>query len=463
MKFSLNPLFAAVVLSASLSVQANDFGANPKTVAPAGEEVSVEQMVVQANQAPNQNDFKVFDSRSSDLFFSVENELTDYQLQKGWSDNYTPGKFRLITVATASVPVTNPKTDPRFLEKRAQAATTAMLTAKANIIKTIRTRMSASDQLIMPGSPIREALNAELTKLEDQLATIQYEAEELQSILTEEEQQQLQGVDWTGRREAFVDAVIKKIDASYDPTVLDNVQASRIADLKIKLGSTLSLQDEITQRAEALKGNISSESVSSVAAIASMPLYGTVTLATEEAWDKNSRKYEVGVIVAWSQKHEARTRAILTGNRQGKALGGNNLELRQYIASQDAATMIGPSNFTDSQGVRWVIGSAAAEIRGSDSKRAKQKADLLAMKETAISLYSDVSSRQTYDSIVQEIFAGDVMNNETEAVVVESFSSVMRQAFSDRTVQGVSKVYSREIKHPITGKRTYVSVYAVSA
>ncbi|WP_461536946.1 hypothetical protein [Spongorhabdus nitratireducens] len=459
----MNKLLLAIGVAVSLSATANDFGGDSVQQRSEAQvqEQTVEHMAAEAQQHPNSNEFAT--EPQQETFVSVNNALTDYIGERKWGNKFEAGKFRILATGVASFTTRDPKRDPKFLVKRAQAASTAMLFAQTDIVKTIRTEMSASDQLVMPGSDIQKELGAEYDALLEEIGSLEYEAGDLAELLSVEERKELERENWDGRAEAFVDAVIKKIDASYDPSSLQQEQAEMVQDIKTRLNTAETHKKDLMKRAEAMKGKIASTATFSTRAVAEMPLYGIVSLATEEAWDPNTRKYEVGILVAWSQKHELKTRKILFGEMKLDQLSGTDTELRQYLANQEIASLIGPSSFTGKNGERWILGAAAAEIRGSNSKPAIRKADLLAQTEVAFSLYSYVQTEADYKRIIQETYAGNALNNETEMQAVESFSETMRREYKDQSVEGATKVYSYEVMHPITGKRTYISVYALSA
>ncbi|WP_179079021.1 hypothetical protein [Shewanella sp. UCD-KL12] len=391
------------------------------------------------------------------------NVLRDYQMGKGWGDTYEQGKFRIIKIGLTTFETKNPKTDRKFLIKRSLAASIAMLNGKAEIIKSIRTEMSASDLAVMPGSNIKAELDAEVNALNDQIYSLEEEIFELENLIDDNELDRIGSLNWDDRAAALADAVIKKIDADYDAGAISVENKATYDKLLADANTVKSQRSALVDRAEALKGNIASENSSTIKSIAEMPLYGVISLATEERFDSANNKYEVGVLLAWSQKNELRTRSILTGNYKGK-LNTSNREVQQHIHKnrQNLASMIGSSTFKDSTGNAWIIGVSGREIRGSNSSAAHGAARLQASKEAVIALYSNVSTSQELEQIVRETYK-DAANNITESQAVESFASTMQQSFENRQVKGNGEVYSREIIHPITEKPTFISVYAVSA
>ncbi len=391
----------------------------------------------------------------------VEESLNSYMEDREWGSEYTAGKFRIFQIGTYSFPLEKPTRDRGFVQKRTIAATMAQLDAKVQIIKGIRTNMRASDQITMPGTDVYAELNEEKILLEDELADI---AENLEASLEQAnkaEYERLKGADWSDRTEAFADALIKKLNSSYDKSQIDDEKTKKAKALALALAELKQKEKTLRDKAMKLRGSSRTETSSSIAAMAQMPLYGIMILATEESWDPDTKIYEVGVLTVWSQKHEMRTRAMLTGEIGDAGLAGNDKELRRWLKRQNLANMIGGSNFTDSNGVRWIVGAAMSEIRGNNKKSAKGKAKLLSQKEVAMTLFSEIESHELYQSASKENTV-DALANKTEMQMVESYAKAMRQSFKDRNVAGVFFIKSKTMKHPFTGKKIYVAVSATS-
>lgn len=391
------------------------------------------------------------------------NVLRDYQMEKRWVDEYSQDNFRVVRIGQTSFSTRDPKRDPQFIIKRSNATTIATLDAKAEIIKTIRTEMSASDQLTMPGSDIQKQLNAELLDLEAKIAELEYEIGDIEGLIDDEELNRIGSLTWENRAEALADALIKKLDSDFDPNSLEREKKEKFDQLVSQAKSMKSEKDELVSRAEALKGSVAKESKTSVQALAGMPLYGSLTLATEERFDAEREAYEVAVLVVWSKKAELRTRSIITGNFKGE-LNHSQVELAQHLSKNrsNLPSMIGSSLFKDSTGNLWVMGVGASEIRGNNIDPVIGKARIQALQQVAVGLFANINTEVEYDRIVRETLK-DAATGSTESVAVESFAAKMSQEFSNRQIAGAGEVYSYRMKHPVSGKELFISVYAVSA
>jgi len=392
----------------------------------------------------------------------VEEELNNYMEERGWANKYTPGNFRIFQVGTWNFGHKNPKRrTTKFLINRGIAASMAQLMAKVEIIKGIRSEMSASDKLTMPGTDVFEKLNAELMEIEDEAAAHVEEASELLEKLDAAELEALQGTSLADRAGAFFDAVIKKIDETYDPTKFSKENDENLKKLKQALAETQRKEKALKAKAAKLKGAVTAETESSVEIIAKMPLYGVMVLATEESWDPESKRYEVGVLSVWSQKHEARTRDLLSG-ASGEVYQGDDSELREWLRTQNLVNMVGTTNFTDSNGVKWIVGTGAREIRGGNKKTAKGMAKAMSTKEVAIGIFSNLESHEQAKIASKEITT-DAVTQESDTKVAESYAANMKQGFENRNVQGLFFIKGKTIrKHPFTGKKVYVAVSAAS-
>ena len=392
----------------------------------------------------------------------VENALNNYMEKRGWGNNFGGGNIRIFTIGTWDFKLRNPKRARGFLRDRSMAASMSQLITKVDIIKMIRTKMTASDQITMPGTDVYAKLNAEKIKLDDELDKMEEEAAELLEQVDEAKLEKLEGKDWDNKGKAFLDAIIKKIDESYDKDEVPKENAKKLESLKQNLSEVERKKKALMKEAEKLKGATQSETKSSIEAIAGMPLYGVMILATEESWDPESKMYEVGVLSVWSQKHEMKTRALLTSSKAGNKLEGTDKELRYWLGTKNLANMIGASNFTDSNGHRWIVGAAAREIRGGNKKVKVRQAKLWSSKEVAMALFSDVESHEKAETASKEVVT-DAVTEETDTKAVETYNANMRAGFKNRKVAGLLFIKGQTIKHPFTGKKMYVAVSATSA
>mgnify|MGYP000247386177 FL=1 len=90
----------------------------------------------------------------------VIDKLNDFIFKRNLVQGYDNEKKRMITMGFAFEKCENPAFGSDFILKRELLFKRAILMAKTELIKSIVSRMSAEDQLDVPGSPIADKLNA---------------------------------------------------------------------------------------------------------------------------------------------------------------------------------------------------------------------------------------------------------------------------------------------------------------
>ena len=132
------------------------------------------------------------------------------------------------------------------------------------------------------------------------------------------------------------------------------------------------------------------------------------------------------------------------------------------MRTQNPANMIGTTNFTDSNGVTWIVGTGAREIKGGNKKTAKGMAKLMSQKEVALGIFANLESHEKAKTMSKEVTT-DATTQETDMKVAESYFNQMKQGFEKRNVQGLFFIKGKTIrKHPFTKKKMYVAVSAAS-
>jgi len=197
-----------------------------------------------------------------------------------------------------------------------------------------------------------------------------------------------------------------------------------------------------------------------VATLSQMPLFGAVSVAQFESWDKNEEQYQLAVVVLWSSKMERISRAIVTGEKFQVPPGEQSL--RSWIRSQDWSTSTGGRRFRDNKGDVYFIGIAASPIGSSSSseKRARGVSAQMAKKETAMAIFADVTSYKLAEQMMQTRNSGA---GKDASYAAESFASSLQQSIKNRQINGLQKLYGKKLIHPISQQKIYVSIYGVSS
>lgn len=198
---------------------------------------------------------------------------------------------------------------------------------------------------------------------------------------------------------------------------------------------------------------------SSVALISSMPLLGAITVAQFEGWVEEDERFEMVTVVAWSKSNEKAVRAFIKGEEFRKK--PKNQTLAEWLKSQDWSSAIGGRKFQDNEGrVHFIgIGAAAMGTSSSSRKTARGMAEMMARKEVATALFSDVAAQEQ----AQQLMKTYNYNGKDESVAMQNYASTLKQSFENRQISGLGKVFGKELVHPISGQKIYVAIFDVTS
>ena len=188
--------------------------------------------------------------------------------------------------------------------------------------------------------------------------------------------------------------------------------------------------------------------------LSSGQLFGVTSLNQTEAWDGS--RYEVAVMMIWSEKLEETARAIWIEKAAVQKPKGNGKTLDEWLASQEIACLSGPWQYVDKNGIRWFLGISASSIEGLTGAKeiqAKETAKLLAMGDALLSLRGDLYTKKAVSQTM--------VNNGDDQKILQSFLANLSEACKAE-VSGLGEVYSDTVIHPFTGSEIYVSVYGIS-
>ena len=385
----------------------------------------------------------------------VIDKLNDFIFQRNLVQGYDNEKKRMITMGFAFEKCENPAFGSDFILKRELLFKRAILMAKTELIKSIVSQMSAEDQLDVPGSPIADKLNARKEAFQTKIDAAEMQVQLLLQEMGDAETAAMRGTTFADRSGAFMDAAIKKLDAGYDPSKFDAEKKARYAEAKEYYQKALKEKQAVVAEAQELKGQIESTMSSSVSVAAAMPVMGGNVLYGYEYYSRSEKNYGVGVVYGWSKKSEEAARACLMGAKVVVKPRAGAKPIRDWIQTQDLATMVGPRSYIDHEGKRWTIGISARELPSNPSlmNRAIASAGLFARQMTAYALLADVESTEQAKASMQTKYTGQ---GSTESAAYESLSQKMSQSFQNRTVKGLSPLVQKTVVHPISGRKMFV-------
>jgi hypothetical protein len=387
----------------------------------------------------------------------------NYLDAKGKSTGWNPQKGTLLVVEQSIRDMNDdPAYNGNFMNIRNMAAIEAVLRAKVAAIKSIRSEMSAADILVGPGSNLDEQLSKDLKN-----ARAKFEAQKrkLEKLLKEENiayQDVQDGVTFKDRFNSFFDAVIKKLDAKYDSEKIEAKKRKKYEKIKQRVAEANEIYTKSEQKLKALEGTIKQEQTSVREILSKMPLFGATVVEQFESYNEDEERYENAVIMLWSPKAEEASRAMLTG--KDLIVPPGNKSLQQYLQGNKDAwlTTTGGRRFRDSNGDVYYLGVGSEEIGNSASadRRAISMAKIEAQTQVAFALFADVKTQERLER-KEQIRNGGQSKDFTQSV--KSMSEELSQSFKNLQLQGASQVFQTRGIHPLSGKKIYVSVFAISA
>ncbi|WP_418113215.1 hypothetical protein RJD40_08485 [Vibrio scophthalmi] len=464
MKNIITPLALSISLVLSGQAFAEDFIPTSNTQAVTTTEVPaagtpVSTAGVDAQQAAAQ---QPFEQQEIVEYISAEQQIFDYMDQKNWQQGWDADKKRLFVVNMQQFDSEDPSYDDSFVTKRSQYAMIATMSAKAEMVEYMRTTMSAVDMLTAPGTDVHAELNEKYTRAEKKLSAQKRELVKIIAELDQAEADKLAGITIEDRAEATWDAVIKRIDSDYDAGMIEESKRKKYEKVKQRYADASGELERLEQEAAKLKGEIKLESTSMVETLAQAPILGASVLVQAESWNAESEVYEVATLMVWSPKLEKAAKSIITGEML-PLKPKNGLSVHDWLKKQEVATMVGPRQFVDQTGERWFIGAYGMPVEGPSSMVRKNRgiADAMAKKEAAVALYADIET-QKQAAIAMQTRSGDI-GSKDHTEVATSFSEATRQSVENRHINGLSKLFSRTVTHPISQQKIYVVAYGISA
>jgi hypothetical protein len=378
----------------------------------------------------------------------------------GIAPGYDAEKKAIIQVAQADIEMPDPAKDPAFMAKREQIGNFALLQAKAEIIRAIYTEFSAMDRALTKfdeeSNPAQERFMAAKAAVEEKRAELaeaiaQYNAADAKTV---------SDVTLNDRFGSFIDAVIKKIDSSYDPGAIaaskkiDAAAAKVEAEaLKEKAKMLAAEYKALEEAAAKLPQEPALETESTASMLSKMPLLGASVLTQAESWDPGTKQYSVAVAVVWSPKLQSCALKIGTGDFTAAGKPGKFSKL-DWVKAQDWCSMIGTRRFTDDKGNNYFVGIGAIDPGlGVQANAKRMLAETLARKNVAMALIGDL---ETQREVKQNLKVYADQSTATKQKIVDAIASKV-----DLHLKGCLSLAKKEVKHPITGKRIYVSAYYI--
>jgi len=453
MKFKRH-IISSLLLAASLQVHpvfAVEFTAAEEVAAIAAEEggSAPDLAIVEAMQlAPT----PVYQAESA------EDQLNNYLDKMGLNEgaNEIKGRDVFVQMGLASFDTKDPASDASFMIKRSMKAMEAKLDAKAKIIEAIHTTMSASERVDVPGTDLNAQFDARRTENQARLE----EQKKVLAILLDDvdrkQSDELRGVTFSDRSAALMDAVIKKLDKTYSSSDLSAEKKAAYQDAKLKFEAAQAEFVKIEKEINTL-AKVAQITTSKTATLSKMPLFGAITVNQFESWSEDDG-YEIALLVMWSKSTEKMVRSMMSleGGDTKKTPG--RMSVKNWVKSQNWATITGGRRFKDDKGNGWFIGVDARALGKTSVSKSKARgvAEMGAKKEVAMALFADMESSKVTESMMVE-------NADGSSEAFDSMSKKIQANIRNRSISGLQKIYGRKVVHPISGQKIYVAVYGISS
>ena len=413
----------------------------------------------------------VYQSQESKLVYdpnetSARNYLEMWVKTNGHKLGWDPTKKRFLSLEHVFFKTEAPASDRNFLVNRDIAARRAALRGKVRYIRFIATKMSASEQFETPGTDVYSQLNTEYEGIRQRLETLRQEVVKLLEQVNKAEAEALAGATTQDRINALLDAAITRLGVDFDSGKVAIDKQERFERIKAEYQNAKTQYDTLLQEANNVRGKVISEWKSSIVSESQMAVTGATVLHQYESWDKNTKQYEVAVLLCWSPQLELAARATLTNEPIDFKGAVGKYSLDNWLNDQDLSAMVGPRSFLDDRGQRHFLGISSRPYiayNGDLDERQRESADAEAEAMVGFSLFADVLNTRSAKLIAQNILSDDLDEDTTITKIVETLDQLWIQSYKEMNTHGVQPVRRTRVNHFLTGVDMHVSVYAISA
>ena len=397
----------------------------------------------------------------TDQFQTAADKLQVWMDEREW-EKWDPDTKCLFVIGVASADFEDPALEKEFLSWRPILAMGAVLDAKRKIIDFIATKLSGKDQLITPGTDIKKQLGGDYDRVIRELETQRKKVTDLIKMVDKQTAEVLEGVTNEDRAQAAIAAAIKKLDETYSDANVEEGKKKKLEEIKKSFKAAYAEKLRLEKRAARLRGKLLQERTNMIGSLAEGPVFGAVVLNQAESWEKETGKYQVAVLTIWSPKMAREAEAFVTKeNYQVKPVkGSTDMSVKQWLKTLDLSSAIGPRQYLDASGKRWLVGIGAQPIgKTSFSEEiGRGKAELQAKHAIAASIFADVYSSQKIITVARQLGTMDANSNQ----IAESFERNFSQEYNNMPLRGMLELTGRTYTHPISQQKIFVSVYGLN-
>lgn len=347
----------------------------------------------------------------------------------------------------------------QFFTYRQLAALGAFVKANVGLCKALGESADLEIKLQTFGTPANARFATPLQKKQAELDELEKKAKELGVTVSEAERAAWNGVTTGDRFGKGLDALIKKVDTSYNAAAIVPEKRARAAELKKELEVAKADADRLRTAIVDFDKNFKQFSASShFASYFSHNILGGTAVKMAEVLTKrkNQPGYELQVAIAyvWSPKLEEATRAIIQGAKAGDPAFKGDMDIDAYLESRDKFTFPPMFSYTDDSGSRWFLGAGYADI-----SEVAEVGDDVARLSAYLNCYASLFLNTTgKERLRQAATAGKLGTTVDDAGVAKEVKS----GFEGKQFLGASPKFKSDLEWPLQGgKTTDVRVYVV--
>ncbi len=466
-------VFAVSTAIGVRTVMAQEFGEEGTSV-PAAETAETAEVVATATPESFEQvsdggiaaDQKVVEEDVKEVPKSATEQLSLYVEEKGYMlGTWDETKDRIVVQETVKFDIANPEVSSEYIKLRAEKMSELLLNAKAQIISTIFSSMSAERSLDIPGNPIAKQVAVENEKVERQLKASRRQLERLGAHLDEATAAKngMTTSEWMASISAwFTSADKENLAAKYDAD-----KKELYANAKADFERAKDEYDSMLEKADKIKGRIAKTLKSRIGLLSSMQIHGcTVLQQADSVTEKNGRyQYEISILYSWSGERMAASQAILAAKPVKFKAGKNTVQkwLGNKKRSGALGDWIGPRSYIDKDGNIWFIGIAVAPCSdNADQEEENLKiARLEARAEIGYAIYADASTKQDVEKLMQGKDTKG-LGVADEYKVFKAYSEQTMERFENLQLFGCGKLGEYKVKDA-TGQDIYAVVFGMNA
>lgn len=471
----------AVVASVAIgtgTIGAQEFGDGKSATEASASVVEVTASTIQQGEAAGSDGFEqkldgaiavdqmVAEEPVPEVPKSATEQISMYVEDKEYQiGTYDEAKDRIVVQESIKFDIPNPEVSSDYLNLRTEKMSELLLNAKAEIIRTMYSSVSAERILEIPGNPIAKQVAEERGNIEKRIEESRRQLEKLGVNLDEAA---------TNKKSMTMSELMASISAWFVKSDKENVAAKYDADkkelyahAKMDFERAKEEYEGMLEKAETAKGRITKQLTSTMVLVSSLQIHGcTVLQQADSVSNKNGKyQYEICILYSWSGERMAASQCVLAAKPLKLKPGKNTVQkwLAKKRTSGALADWIGPRSYIDKNGDLWFMGIALAPCDdNADQEEQNLKiARLEARAEVGYSIYADATTYQDVNKLMQ----GKDRKNlgvADQYGIYKAYYERSMERFNNLNLYGLGKLGEYRVKDA-TGQDVYTVIYGINA